>query len=449
MNKLSLMGLNRFIYKKSSIESAINIMARIGFEKDVQCIERYILERLNIVWNDAYNNVPYYKVLKMKIGLPSRFENLKDVIQMPLLTKEIIKNNPSMFLRKNPGRTRTLATGGSTGEPLRFQAWPAELAELDGGHIMQRALYGVGPGDPLFLIWGHGHLYGSGLKRYLNISKRYIADRMLGIYRESAYDLKPESMQKIFDKVLILKPSIIITYTTALKQFIKANLSRISQISKIGLKMVTICAEPVTDDEWEFFHDKLKCPIVSEYASVETGVMAFADKPGNYLVNWPQFLLQRTGSAKQFGANILVTKLVKSYLPLIRYEIGDQIEPITSDDRLICGPILFLKKILGRKFDVLTLRDGNEIHGSTINDCIRLVSKIERFQVIEQNGSIIIKYISQDELNKNEMEFIKNNLAIINPLLSTTIIERVRDIPLTNAGKHRFIIHENGNSYKC
>jgi phenylacetate-coenzyme A ligase PaaK-like adenylate-forming protein len=171
--------------------------------------------------------------------------------------------------------------------------------------------------------------------------------------------------------------------------------------------------------------------------------LAFSDRPGDFRVIWPLFLLQTENQNYcKDGSNLLVTKLAHTYLPLIRYEIGDLITPKYRIGTDHFSPILSIENITGRKFDILTLRDGSLVHGATIHDCIRHLSNVKRFQVVEKKGDISIRLLCSSTINSSDKVFIKKNLLHIHPLLGEVSIEEVNEIPLTQSGKHKFVIHE-------
>ncbi|MCO5383595.1 MAG: hypothetical protein NHB15_17230 [Methanosarcina barkeri] len=74
--------------------------------------------------NFSYNNVPYYHRLFRDLKLsPEDIKSIEDLEKLPILTKNIIKQNWDEFLPLNLKNMSyyNLTTGGSTGSPLRFR----------------------------------------------------------------------------------------------------------------------------------------------------------------------------------------------------------------------------------------------------------------------------------------------------------------------------------------
>ena len=83
----------------------------------------YQFERLKILLNHCYKNVPYYNNIFDKCGFDVKnFDDIKKLKQIPVLTKEIIQNNFENLLSNNCNRKdlKLCHTGGSTGQPLTF-----------------------------------------------------------------------------------------------------------------------------------------------------------------------------------------------------------------------------------------------------------------------------------------------------------------------------------------
>ena len=91
------------------------------FSKDK--IEEIQTRRMHMLIEHAYKNVPYYHKLFINLGLkPSDIKKMDDLKKIPILTKEIIRNNfeDLKAINYKPKEIVEWSTGGSTGQPLRF-----------------------------------------------------------------------------------------------------------------------------------------------------------------------------------------------------------------------------------------------------------------------------------------------------------------------------------------
>ena len=87
-------------------------------------LQEYQNEKLRALIKHAYMNVPYYRELfderKLK---PEDIKTTDDLLKLPMLTKEIIRENfPHNIVAKNIPKEQMMHTcsSGSTGEPLQY-----------------------------------------------------------------------------------------------------------------------------------------------------------------------------------------------------------------------------------------------------------------------------------------------------------------------------------------
>ena len=80
-------------------------------------------KKLHELINHSYYNTKYYKRLFDNNNIsPDDIKSIEDLNKIPILTKEIIKKNYSDLIPSNIESVRHISssTGGSTGEPLKF-----------------------------------------------------------------------------------------------------------------------------------------------------------------------------------------------------------------------------------------------------------------------------------------------------------------------------------------
>jgi len=81
------------------------------------------LEQLQELIRFSYEYVPYYRHLFDSLGLkPSDIKNLEDLQNLPISTKQIIREHRDEITPKNLEMLKYTqgSTGGSTGEPLQY-----------------------------------------------------------------------------------------------------------------------------------------------------------------------------------------------------------------------------------------------------------------------------------------------------------------------------------------
>ena len=218
-------------------------------------------EKLRRLIQHAYYNVPYYREVfdERKIA-PSDIQNTLDLQQLPLLTKEIIRNNFDKLIARpiNHRKSKKNATGGSTGDPLQY------LISLDSWSAMWAAIYrgwgfaDYGLGDKMATIGGSClfpdkrpsllHQVRAKLLRNVNISGIHFTQDIL---REHA------------DFIINYKPRFIRGYATSLYILAKYLIS--NKIKKIRPYAVISTAEMLYPPARELIEKAFGCEVCNEY----------------------------------------------------------------------------------------------------------------------------------------------------------------------------------------
>ncbi|MEO8002691.1 MAG: hypothetical protein ABI644_12525, partial [Arenimonas sp.] len=170
-------------------EYAEKYQSKLGNVADEQ------LELLNSSWQSSLKLSSWARAIREQLQLPDTFEDWDTFNRLvPIQRKTDIRN-----LQQTPmdaAKLQWRSTGGTTAEPIRFPVFKSEsnFAALD--LWLGRGRLGVRPDDRLFMIWGHGHLFGTGFGGALARLRRRAADWALGYTRWSAYKLSPEDLHQ-------------------------------------------------------------------------------------------------------------------------------------------------------------------------------------------------------------------------------------------------------------
>ncbi|MGH6951883.1 MAG: hypothetical protein ACREH4_13530, partial [Vitreimonas sp.] len=384
------------------------------------------LRLLNTSWLSSLTRSPWARALQQRFHLPSQFASL-DVFDdlVPVLGKSDLRAViASASDVEAPVTWRS--TGGSTGEPLRFPTWRDEHAAAALDIWLGRRRLGIEPSDKLFLLWGHAHLLGAGWRGALNKLRRRLSDRLLGYVRCSAYDLAETDLARACDVLLRARPRYVVGYASALDRFAKASMSRSREIAALNLKAVIATAEGFPDLA---SRDRMaRCfgaPVFSEYGAVETGPLAYEDASGAHRVFWAHYRLTRRGGGPDAN-EMLVTTLYPRALPLMRHALGDLVdaEPAAGSAGLVR-----LQRVIGRCNDVVPLPGGRAIHSEAFTHCMRDLPGVQAFQVIvTRQGWPRVRYEAASELDADAIDEVRRRLAIVDPSLADTPVERASRI---------------------
>ena len=400
-----------------------------------ESVEKKQLDKFNAIWKDAYINLQFYKNWKAMYSLPDSISTLRELEGWPIITKQMLQIKIENLQRDTAKVSTCVFTGGSTGEPLRLPTWSDRFTSSS--QWIGRVAYGVMPGDRTFLLWGHHHLYGKGIKRKINQAKRKIKDTLLNMCRVSAYDLSEDAMGRAFNTYKEFKPQFVIGFSASVLAFCRINsLCKISHAPKA----VLCTAGPLSNAEKEEIECFFKAPVCMEYGSVEAGVMAYTEpETQHYRVFWDTHLLQgftdETGETRN-----IVTRLTPCYFPLIRYDIGDCLDLL---DTTHMESIYEINTVKGRPSDIIQLKNGVSFFGAIIGDCVKQVPAVVASQLIVLEEAIFeIHVVARQQLADIDFDLIKNRLKLVVKGLENDVfkIKQVDKLIVTQGGKIPLVI---------
>ncbi len=417
-----------------------NTQARVKLLQDSNSadIDDLQLTRLQEVWHRAVNEVPYYREIVRKGIAPEVFASIKEYSErVPVLTKQIIKSQPDMFRRQSDPDYWSM-TAGSTGEPMRFGVWKSEAEVNAANALAMRCFRGMDPlEDGLFLIWGHSHLLGTGMRGWSNNKFRRLKDRLLGYSRVNAYHMDRETSRHYFGIMLGASPKVLVGYSNAVDLLVRHNIDREIQAQDLNLKYVICTAENLPKSgSADLIENFFGSSLMMEYGGVDFGNVAHKWRCDPYLVNWWDCLCETDLNCEaSTNTSLLVTALYPRYLPLFRFDTGDEVSLPSRGNN---GQVLKFGYLEGRYHDAIVLEDGTAIHSVGLFHCIHQESNIANIQLILEPVGLRILLVGQP--NENATNRIRRRLSDLAPSLSNCSIEYVEDLRTNRAGKRRWIV---------
>lgn len=411
-------------------------------------LKRYQEEKLQNFIKFSYNHVPYYfKLFKNLYLKPEDIQTIEDLEKLPILTKEMIRNNQKEFIPLDLKEQKygNSSTGGSTGEPLYYK-----LSKDD--EILGLAI--------LYANWGNsgyelgdtvGVIAGSSL---MPTTKSKLVDNikafMMNYKKYSSFDLSEKYMDEIVTGLNKSKPKYLRGYASSIYLFAR-------HIKDKNLKFmfhpkgVFTTAEILFDYQRELIEDVFGCKVFNQYGLNDGGISAFECEMHKGLhVDMIRSILEvvdKEGNQLEAGreGHILATSLYNYAMPFIRYDSGDL--GVLSGKNCECGrhaPLL--EKVVGRVSDFIYAPNGNKIHGEFFSHIFYEFDWVKQFQIVQKRvDEVIVKIVpdSEDKINENDMERMKR--IIINRTgKMDIIIEMIDEIETTRAGKWKFIVREVG-----
>ena len=398
---------------------------------------RIQLERLNAVWRDVRLHVPHYAAHSRE--WPERWESLEQFAQcVPGTGRETLQKQLKGLVSTRRPPELWGATGGSTAQPVQIPRWKSEDAETRACQWVGRSWHGVEPDDRLFLLWGHSHLLGTGWRGWINARRRELDDWLLGYCRFSAYDLRDEAMEAAVRRILEYRPAYIVGYSVALDRLERAASAQRARLHELGIKVVIATSEALPyPDSAERLSDTFGCPVAMEYGAVEALGIAYMHPEGGYRLFWHNYLAE----AERRGTRwvLRLTSLYPRSMPLVRYEIGDEIELSPGSPDRVVGVTRF-ERVLGRCNDYVALRDGTLVHSEGFSHAVRTCAAIGSYQAVQVGDDLRLCFTGERDLTAEELVGLRKRLSVIHADLGTIALERVDALTRTIAGKTPMIV---------
>lgn len=400
------------------------------------------LDLLNAEWARVVREVPRFRRLRSE-GLPGRFDSLEEFVEcVPTMSRGSIQQDKGALTSESRKPEWMRITGGSTAQPVQMPAWKRELEATNPDMWAARSWYGISPTSRLFLLWGHSHLLGTGVAGWLRGRRREIADRLLGYLRFSAYDLRPEHMDAAARELLRFRPEYLLGYSVALDVLARTVApAHREALRGIGVKVVVGAAESFpAPDSVSRLSDLFDCPVAMEYGSVETNLVAHTHPDGGYRVFWRSYLVEADGPDTR--PPLRVTSLYPRAVPLVRYEIGDEIELWDPADARI--GVTSFRRVLGRCNDYVLLPGGRPVHSEAITHAVRPCEAVRSYQVVQEGDRCELRYTADRPLTSDEEATVRRRLGRIEPGLERIPLTHVRELERTIAGKTPMILRRRG-----
>lgn len=411
--------------------------------KSYEELEKEQDEKIELIIKYSYENIEYYRVLFDRLNIkPEDIKSSTDLVKLPILTKEIIKNKYNQFIPRNLNKLKyyNFVTGGTTGVPFEFRMSKEQ-------RIIRGAL--------IYRGWGYGGYE-------LSDSMVFLAGRSLDIKIESgiisrlnqitrnikklpSFDMTEENLNKYKDLINFIKPKFIRGYSSAIYFFAK-------WLKKKKLKIMSPVAVFTTSEKLypnmrDLITEVFDTEVYDGYSLGDGGVSAYeCDRHNGLHIDTENAFLEVVDENGKRVINnngkIIATSLKNFAMPFLRYDTGD-IGSI-SDKSCSCGRgYRILSNIVGRSVDYLITPEGENIHGWFFLYIFwKYFKGIKQYQVIQEKiDKIIIKIVKEKGFEENQIEIIRN---IVKEKSKGWELEFffVDEIENERSGKYKFIVNK-------
>ena len=343
---------------------------------------------------------------------------------------------------------RLNATGGSTGEPVRFiQDRAADTWRL-AIELLFDQWSGVRPGMRRLRLWGS--------EPDLFAGREPLKERLYRWRRNeitlNSFRMTLAQMRTYAERINAWRPDHILGYADSLYE-----LSRFFEHSGLAVhspESLMSSSGTLLPHQRGTIERVFRAPVFDRYAAREFGAMAGEDgthqgmvvaAPGNEVE-----ILRPDGAPAGPGeeGEMVVTSLTNYAMPLIRYRIGDLACPAERGSARTGWPVL--SKVTGRVTDTLVRPGGGVVSALYFIHLVGVVLRaawIRRFQVVQEDLSrIVVHLVLEPPATESDPEFLPRirELAdkirlVMGPGCAVEFQVREEILP-EPSGKYRYVI---------
>ena len=331
-------------------------------------------KRLQAILEFAGENCPFYRDRFRGAGFdPRSLRSIEDLQRIPPLTKGDIRENFADLQppRLDPASYVENFTGGSTGSPLQFLVTKERMASRNASTIRHDRWAGWNFGAPSGYIWGYPP----------DVPRPALRERLTNtlFYRRTfldTFEVKQEEVDQFLRWLRSEQDVVIVAYARSLLWFCEYLEER--GLGGIPVRSAIMSAESVAPEERRFIEKVLGCRTFERYGCREFSVIASECevREGMHLCNETllvEFDTDGRPAAPGEPGEMLITDLLNTAMPMIRYRIGDVGTLMAGECR--CGRGLSrMAMVAGRLTDFIHTPEGRWVSGVAINTY--LVSKM-------------------------------------------------------------------------
>jgi phenylacetate-CoA ligase len=418
------------------------MIQRLSFLEKAQWWDRQRIfdardKSLSDLINISYHQVPFYRQLMDNEHLkPADIRQAADLRKLPIATKDMFrKGYPALTTRKTGQKTYESRTSGSTGKNFC-------VMEDNYTAAMYRAAM------MLVFEWAGWKFGEKHMQTGMNVSRglqRRLKDTLLQCYYISVMDATDEALDRALATIEKHKIRHLWGYPGSVYL-----LARRAQEQKWNLPMVSVITWG--DNLLQHYRQTLErafgATVVDTYGCSEgIQISAQCALGRHYHIHSLDVIVEYVDDEghpvdDDISGNIIVTRLNPGPMPLIRYKIGDmgiRGRQTTCD----CGRgFELMESLQGRDTDAIVTPSGNRLFVTFFAGLLEYFDSIDCYQVVQdRTDTIKIDVVPRDNFTKDVANEIVGLLQKKGADLKIEI-NTVKDIPLTPAGKRKFIINK-------
>lgn len=380
-------------------------------KQDYDYLKKLQFEKLKKILIHAYENTDYYYELFEKNNFdPYSFKHVEEIKKIPILTKEIIRENFDKLIdrRIDRNKIKIIKTSGSTGEPLKI-AITDEVFKREAAYISRS-----------YLRHDCKLYYQKEIKlrSYVPSSdeEKFKIDHELKRLYMSPFHINDENIQEYIKEIDNFGAKFISAYASSAYLF--SLICEKNNVKPKNIKYIHTTSEKLPLEWKEHIEKTLNVKVLSHYGMVEKVCHFYqCDICDGYHESmeygFTEFLLDwdtiHGGKTRpKIYANMIATGFLNEAMPLIRYELSDLallqfdheihgINKLLDKNKCNLGSAVYVQDFIGRTGDFLISNNGTKIPPVNFFTLMcKEVAGIKMFQIIQKKENIVINIVPEN-----------------------------------------------------
>lgn len=398
-------------------------------------------QRLKRLLEHCEREVPFYRDRWRELGVTAAdIHSLDDYARLPLLTKADIRQHFEA-LKAESLRDRLLykATGGSTGEPVRF-GYTRESNDRRTA-VMWRGYEWAGSrmGRRTLYLWGGA----VGEPTRAHQFKERVFNAAFARHVLNSFHMTDTNMAEYADAIDRYRPEIIVAYVGPLVRLAQWLIDSGRKIHRP--RAIIGGAEALHEFQRRIVEQAFGCPAYNTYGCREVMLIAAECEHRQGLhINADHLVVEllKPDAASAHPGEVVLTDLFNYGMPLLRYLNGDM--ATAASHHCDCGRGLpLLERVDGRVLDAIRTPDGRYLPGEFFPHMLKDVAGVERFQLVQRRlERLDLSIVRGRAFNDDSLAYIHREASKVLGGRVELHCHFVDDIPLTPSGKLRVTVSE-------
>lgn len=416
-----------------------------NFRKEKKENRRLSLEELKEYQKNRYSkfiefviqNSEYYKKTIGEIDNVTLIENIS---ALPIVNKEVLRNNIDTITVKTSEKLEKSKTGGTTGKSLEVKFFARDNQERFAFLDDFRSRFGYELGKKTAWFSGKNLLTNQDIKK----KRFWKTDFVNNVRYYSTFHIKDDYLKYYVENLMSYAPEYLVGFPSTILEIAKYGLANGYDFPENIVKAVFPTAETITAETRYHIEKFFKAKLYNQYASSEGAPFIIECEKGNLHLELQtgvfEVLDENDQPAK--SGRLVITSFTTAATPLVRYDIGDSITLEDPDKKCSCGnnnPLV--KEILGRIDDFIYSVENGKINLGNVSNTLKDTKGIIRFQAVQDKLEELDLYIVTDkEIYSKHIEeiFIKNWKYRVGNSMKIHL-HYVNEIPVEGSGKYRIV----------